>query len=305
MIANRKGGAAVAALAAVGLLVGAGTAAAQGYTMDQLAGTYAVEFRGSSTFMLGPGPFPRHWSLVSAPFVFVGWITLHADGAVYGEAWDILGNVTSGLTALPLSGEVVEFDGSTGTAFLEWSGSPRPGGAPGLHKDLWVFVDNGRGFRSMLRQSPSGSMAWTGRGYRMTHGPAPLTTCGGPNFLQGDVLLQTETVSSVVSTTSPASAASMLRLTVAQDGSYSGIAYVKDPTYRELPVDGVFTVQPNCAVEMTLESPELPGVTQHGRGVLFEEGRHGFLIMPLEVRQEGSPTIVPAFAWCELLVLSR
>lgn len=307
MIAHRKSRAAiVAALATFGLAVVAGTAAAQGCcTMAELAGTYAVEFRGSSTFMLGPGIYPRHWSLTIAPFIFVGWITLQPDGAVHGEAWDILGDVTSGLTALPLSGELAEFDGRTCTAVLEWWGSPRPGGPPGFHRDRFVFVDNGREFRSMLMQSPSGSMAWTGRGYRMTHGPAPIPTCPGSHFLKGDVLLQVETVSSVANATSPASAASMLRLTVGHDGSYSGIAYVKDPVYHELPVEGVFTVQPNCTVEMTLESPEVPGVVQHGRGMIFDEGRRGFLIMPLEVTQSGSPTLVPAFAWCELLSRGR
>jgi len=302
---RRRRAAVVAALAAFGSLVGAGTAAAQGCcTMDQLAGTYAVEFRGSSTFMSGPGAFPRHWSLTSAPFIFVGWITLQADGAVYGEAWDILGDVTSGLAALPLNGELTEFDGSACTAVLKWLGSPRPGGTPGLHQDRFVFVNNGREFRSMLMQSPSGSMAWTGRGYRMTHGPAPVAG-GGLHLLRGDVLLQVETISSVAGPTSPASAASMMRLTVAHDGSYSGVAYIKDPVYHELPVEGVFTVQPNGTVEVTLESPALPGVTQHGRGMIFDEGKRGFLIMPLEVTQLGSPTIVPAFARCELLSLGR
>jgi hypothetical protein len=302
---RRRRAAVVVALVAFGSLVGAGTAAAQGYcTMDQLAGTYAVEFRGSSTFMSGPGDFPRHWSLTSAPFIFVGWITLQADGWVYGEAWDILGDVTSGLTALPLNGELIELDGSTCTAVLRWLGSPRPGGTPGLHQDRFVFVNNGREFRSMLMQSPSGSMAWTGRGYRMKHGPAPVAS-GGPHLLQGDVLLQVETVSSLVSPTSPASAASMMRLTVARDGSYSGIAYIKDPVYHELPVEGIFTVQPDCTVELTMESPELPGVIQHGRGVIFDEGKRGLLIMPLEVTQPGYPTIVPAFARCELLSLGR
>lgn len=307
MIANRKIRATVvAALAAFGLLVGAVTAAAQGRcTMEPIAGTYAVEILGSSTFMLGPDVFPRHWSLASAPFIFVGWISIQADGEVYGEAWDILGDVTSGLTALPLSGEVAEFDSSTCTAVLEWYGSPRPGGPPGRHLERYVFVENGREFRSMLMQSPSGSMAWTGRGYRMTREQAPVVTCPGPKFPQGDVLLQVKTVSSEVSQTSPASGASMFRIAVARDGSFLGTGYVKDPVYHELPVEGVFTVQPNCTVEITLESPELPGITQHGRGVIFEEGKRGFLIMPLEVTAPGSPTIVPAFAWCELITLGR
>jgi hypothetical protein len=296
----------VATLAAFGLLAVTGSAAAQGCcTMEELAGTYAIEIHGSSTFMLGPATFPRHWSLASAPFIFVGWISIQADGTVYGEAWDILGDVTSGLTALPLAGEVAEFDRSTCTAVLEWWGTPRPGGTPGFHRERYVFVDNGREFRSMLMQSPSGSMAWTGRGYRMTHGPAPVHICSGSQFLHRDVLLQVETISSVADPTSPASAASMLRLTVAHDGKFSGTAYVKDPIYHELPVEGVFTVQPNCTVEITLESPELPGIIQHGRGVIFEQGRRGFLIMPLEVTQPGSPTLVPAFARCELLSLGR
>lgn len=304
MIAIRRGRAMMAvALVAFGSLAGAGTAAAQGYcTLSQLAGTYAVEFRGSSTFLSGPGAFPRHWSLTSAPFIFVGWITLQADGKVYGEAWDILGDVTSGLAALPLNGELTELDGRTCTAVLKWLGSPRPGGAPGLHYDRFVFVDNGREFRSMLMQSPSGSMAWTGRGYRLTHGPTPV---GGPQLLHGDVLLQIETVSSVAGPTAPASAAALMRLTVAHDGSYTGLAYVKDPVYHELPVEGVFTVQPDCTVGMTMTSPARPGVVQHGRGVIFDEGKRGFLIMPLEMTQPDGPAIVPVFAWCELLSLGR
>ena len=145
-------------------------------------------------------------------------------------------------------------------------------------------------------------MAWTGRGRRITPAPEPVGTCG-LHLLKGDVLLQCETLSSIVG--APASAASMSRLTVAGDGSYSGTSYSKDPTYGELPVEGAFDVQPNCTVEAWLESPLLPGVVNHGRGMVFEAGKRGFLIMPLETTHPDQSTVRPAFARCELLSLGR
>ena len=54
-----------------------------------------------------------------------------------------------------------------------------------------------------------------------------------------------------------------------------------------------------------LESPSLPGVVQHGRGVIFKEGKRGFLIVPLETTQPDGSILRPAVARCELLSLGR
>jgi len=154
------------ALAAFGLPFSARTAAAQGHcTIHQLAGTYAFESHGSSTFVLGTAP-PRHWSLTSAPFIMVGSITIQPDSAMSGKAWVILGRMTSGLTAGPFEGQLTALDEAACTAILEWSGTFVPGTPPGFHRERLVFVDNGREFRSMLIQSPSATMAWSGRGRR-------------------------------------------------------------------------------------------------------------------------------------------
>lgn len=302
MNGNRHRRAAVAALAALGLLLGAGAAAAQGRcTMEQLAGTYAFEFRGSMTTILAPTP-PIEWSMISRPFIFVGWFTVQAGGPMSGEGWVILGRISSGLTARPFAGQLSDLDETTCTAVLEWLGSPAPGAPAGFHRDRLVFVHNGREFRSILMQSPSGAMAWTGRGHRMTPAAASVGTCG-PHLLRGDVLLQCETLSSVLN--QPASAASMSMLTVDRDGSCWGTSYVKNPTYSELPVEGAFDVQPGCTVEAWLASPSTPGVTQHGRGMIFERGKRGFLIMPLETTLPDGPNVRPAFTRCELLSLGR
>ena len=161
MIGNRhRGPAVLAALAALGLLIGASAASAQGRcTMDELAATYAFEFRGSMTSLLGPTP-PIDWSMVSRPFIFVGWFTVQAGGSMGREGWVILGRISSGLTARPFDGQLSELDETTCTAVLEWLGSPAPRSPAGFHLDRLVFVDNGREFRSMLTQSPSGR--WRG-----------------------------------------------------------------------------------------------------------------------------------------------
>jgi hypothetical protein len=291
------------ALAALGLLLGTGTVAAQGVcTIERLAGMYAFESHGSSTFVLGPAP-PRHWSLTSAPFVMVGWITLHPDSAMSGKAWVILGRMTSGLTAGPFEGQLTALDETTCTAILEWAGTFVPGTTPGFHRERLVFVDNGREFRSTLIQSPSATMAWIGRGHRIPQASEHAPGCR-PHLPSGDLLLQCEALSSVVSSTVSASASMLYRLTVAADGSFTGTSYVKSPTYSEASVEGAFDVQPDCTVEARLLLPSLPDVVHHGRGVIFDEGKSGFLILPLETTvPEG--TSVPAFARCDWLSLGR
>jgi len=281
-------------------LVGAGGATAQGHcTLNQLAGTYAFESHGSITFALTPYP-PIDWSLISRPFAFVGSFTILSDGSMSGEGWVLLGRISSGLTARPFAGQLLDLDEATCTAVLEWLGSPAPGAPAGWHQERLVFVDNGREFRSMLEQSPSGAMAWIGRGHRMT--PAETIGTCGPHLLAGDVLIQCEAIGVEGL---PASSASLARLTVYGDGSFTGTAYVKDPVYAEVPVQGAFDVQPDCRIGATLESTERPGVVHHGRGLIFHAGKEGFLILPVETALADGSIVRPAFARCELRSLGR
>lgn len=298
--ARRRISTAVATLTALVWLLGAGAASAQGHcTLDQLAGTYAFESHGSITFALAPSP-PIDWSLISRPFEFVGALTVLADGSLSGEGWVVLGRISSGLTARPFAGQVLDFDEEDCTAVIAWLGSPAPGAPAGWHQEVLAFVDNGREYRSMLKGSPSGAMAWIGHGHRMT----PQESIGncGPHLLAGDVLLQCEGIGLEGL---PASAASTARLAVYGDGSFSGTAYVKDPAYAELAVEGLFDVQPDCTIEATLESTERPGVVQRGRGRLFGAGKEGFLILPLETSLPDGSIVRPASARCELRSLGR
>ncbi len=299
MIASRRRRTSVvAALAAACVLFAAGTAAAQGDChARKIAGTYAFENRGASTFVLGQAS-PRHWSLTSAPLVMAGWLNIEEDGSISGEAWLILGRVTPGLAAQPISGHLIELEDCA--AVLEWSGTPVPGTPPGLHRERLVFIENGREFRSVLIQSPSASMAWSGRGYRIDREDG---TCG-QHLLRGDVLVQGESLSTSLPPTSPATSASLMRLTVRRDGSYAGTMYYKlPPGYTETTVEGSFTVRPNCMVETEFSSAAAPGVTQHGRGMIFDNGRRGFLIMPLATTRPDGSSAPPAWAWSELIPL--
>jgi len=297
MTANRVWGPAMAV--SLAMLLNVPTAGAQAAcTMAQIAGTYAFESHGSITSALQPVA-PIDWSMVSRPFIFVGSFTVDADGPMAGEGWVILGRISSGLVARPFVGQLVELDQTTCTAVLEWVGSPAPGAPAGLHRERLVFVYSGREFRSMLKQSPSGTMAWTGRGHRIAS--TAVGTCG-PHLLKGGALIQCEAIGAAGTS---ASAASMSMLTVAGDGSFTGLSFVKDPTYSELPVEGALDVQPNCAVEAWLQSPSLPGLVNHGRGMVFETGKRGFLIMPLESTLPDSSTVRPVFARCDLLSTAR
>jgi len=288
------------ALVAFAWLLAAGAATAQGHcTMDQLAGTYAFESHGSITFALEPYP-PIDWSMIRRPFVFVGSFEVLPDGSMNGEGWVLLGRISSGLDARPFAGRLFGLDEETCTALLEWLGSPAPGAPAGWHQERLVFTDNGRAFRSMLKQSPSGAMAWIGRGHRMTPRESP-GNCG-PHLLAGDVLVQCEAIGLE---SLPASAASMARLTVYGDGSFGGTAYVKDPSYAELTVEGAFDVRPDCSIGATLESPERPGVVHRGRGRIFDSGKNGFLILPIETTLADGTVVRPAFARCELQSLGR
>jgi hypothetical protein len=44
---------------------------------------------------------------------------------------------------------------------------------------------------------------------------------------------------------------------------------------------------------------------QQGRGVIFDESKRGFLIIPLEAAELGSSTFGHTFAWNEMLALGR
>lgn len=292
---------AVVALAALASLAGDAPARAQGNcTMDQLVGSYAFESHGSITFALAPAP-PIEWTTTSRPFVMTGWFTVLPDGTMGGEGWVILGRLPTVLDPQPFAGQLAELDAKTCTAVLEWVGAPVPGGPTGLHRERLVFVDNGREFRSMLKQSPSGAMAWIGRGHRLMSDSEDLGACG-PHLLAGDVLLQCEALGFEGRATS---AASMARLAVAGDGSFEGTVYSKDPVYAETEIEGVFEVRRDCEVEATLESWSLPGATHHGRGMIFDQGKVGFLILPFETILPDGSAVRPAFSRCDLVSLGR
>ncbi len=311
MTANRHRGLLVAmALAVVALVLPVGPAAAQGVcTMEKLAGAYGYEFHGSGTYVLGPVTgSTRHWSLQSAPIYSVGWMAFLADGTMHGAGWSIIGRTTGGLSPTSMAGILIDLDPSTCTAELQWH-PVYPGGVLGpLHRDRLLFAKNGQEYRSVLIKPPTAGMIWSGRGQRIAQAPGGVQTCG-PHLLKGDVLLRTETLRRPEDPppTQPtvASAASMLRLTVAEDGSYTGTLYTIDPTSRTLEVSGVFDVQPDCTFGVTLTSADLPGVTQHGRGVLFGQGKQGFLMLPLETTLPDGSVVKPVFAWGELLSLGR
>lgn len=291
----------VAALSALAGLCGAAAARAQGNcTMEQLAGTYVYESHGSITFALAPSP-PIEWSLISRPFVATSWFTVLPDGEMSGEGFVILGRAPTVLDAQPLAGRLDELDPETCTAVLEWVGAPVPGGPSALHRERLVFVDNGREFRSMLKYSPSGTMAWIGRGHRLMSDSEDLGACG-PHLLAGDVLLQCEALGFEAR---PVSAASMARLTVAGDGSFTGTAYSKDPVYAETEVEGAFDVEPDCKLAATLTSWSLPGAVHHGRGMLFDRGKAGYLILPFETILPDGSRVRPASSRCDLLSLGR
>ncbi len=307
MIANRHPGwLAAMALVVVALVLSARPAAAQGVcTMESLAGTYAYEFHGSGTKVLGnSGPY---WSLESRPVYSVGWITFQADGTMEGAGWTIIG-VTTSLDPTSMAGELIDLDAATCTAELRWW-PMYPGGTTGpLHRDRLLFAKNGQEYRSVLIKPPTAGTIWSGRGQRIAQAPGGVGTCG-PHLLKGDVLLRTETLRrpEVPPPGQPsfAGAASMLRLTVAEDGSYTGTLFTIDPTSRTVEVSGAFDVRPNCTFGVTLTSTDLPGVTQHGRGVLFGQGKQGFLMLPLETTQADASVVKPVFAWGELLSLGR
>jgi len=290
---------ALAALTAFAWLAGGVAARAQGNcTMDQLAGSYVYESHGSITFALAPTA-PIEWTTTSRPFVMVGWFTVLADGAMNGEGWVILGRLPTVLDTQPLAGRLYDLDSETCTAVLEWLGAPVPGGPAGLHRERLVFVDNGREFRSMLKQSPSGAMAWIGRGHRLTPDSGEVAVCG-PHLLSGEVLVQCEAVGFEGRAVT---AASLARLTVVGDGSFSGTVYSKDPTYAETGVEGFFDVQPDCKLAATFPSWSLPGAVHRGRGMLFDHGKAGFLILPFETTLPDGSTVRPAFSRCDLVSL--
>ncbi len=265
----------------------AAPAAAQGAcTIQNLAGTYVFESKGSSALATGPAALPNHVMAMYAPIEIIGLMTIAADGSANGIYWAAFGTSNSGLDPVSWEGQVSDFADCRGIFTYEVPVLGMPG-AVATVIEHFVVVDGGKEIRSVMKSfevqgdTPTQLPAtWNTTARRMTNGRC------GQQAIRGDWVMTCQSLHAL--TSGPftyAAEAAMITVSVAANGAFTGLFDTKiGPTAVALNVSGVFTAGEACTVGGTL-SPA-PGVVITARGIVFGEGKE-FLVIPVQTTTPG------------------
>ena len=75
-------------------------------TMQNIAGTYAFSFTGTSAVIAGVAPDTFHWNALYGPIAGVGVYIIKPDGTLDGQYWVVAGAMNLGLNPIPLHANV-------------------------------------------------------------------------------------------------------------------------------------------------------------------------------------------------------
>jgi hypothetical protein len=268
-------------------------------TMETASGTYAFEVQGASTAILGPSapPWILHWDAKYAPLALVGMITLQKDGIGQGFWWQINGTANGGLT--PVTFELTTLESYPDcTGVFEYSFTF--GGQAHTNREWFVLLNNGRELRGVSQAGGLPTGTWHTTAHRVSNGVAPVTTFGQKN-MKGDYLLS---VNGLLPIDPPPPMAfrqaALMRFHVSDNGDFTGTWHGKiGPAVAVSDVSGHFTINPDGTFDASLNVAAAPGVTSIAKGVLFDEGKSGYLI-PLTNLVEGAPSIPQMYGLGEL-----
>ncbi len=286
----------LAVLIAVVTCAGAWAAPAAGQgacTMQNLAGTYDFESKGSSALVTGPvETMPNHVMALYAPIAVIGQMTVAKDGSVDGFYWGALGTVNSGPDAVHWQGQVSDFADCRGVITYEVSVAGMPG-AVATVVEHFVVVDAGNELRTVMKSmevhgdTPTQLPAtWNTTARRVS-----LRNCGQP-ALRGEWVMTCQSLHPLTSGPFTAAAeAAMITANVEADGAFVGSFDTKiGPTAVRLDVTGAFAAGDACTVSGTL-SPA-PGVVITAKGVLYGEGKE-LLVIPVQTTTPLGTTLNP------------
>jgi len=248
--------------------------------MQTIAGVSAFQVSGSLTVATAVVPGTPAWSAAYAPVALAGPLTVSPSGQVESWYWGFIGSSSTGLNPFPLHGEILELQPDC-TGLIRYSTPGIVGGSVTI-TERFVVLDNGREIRSIktATDNPQLNLAvWHTNLRRIRHSEAALGSCG-QRMLQGIYVARCTGLENPTSGGLPLFAsASIFRVTISDSGSYPGLFFTSVAgTSVESPAAGVFTVKSDCTIEGTLQTPLFPGVTNVGRGVIFDEGREGFFL---------------------------
>ncbi len=261
-----------------------------------------IQDRGASTAILNPSaePWILHWDAKYAPLGLVGMVTIRKDGTGEGFWWEINGTANGGLTKTAFSLTTSELN-SDCTGFFEYVYTFA--GEEHTNREWFVVLDNGREVRGISQAGGLPTGVWRTIAHRVSNGVAPVTTFGQRN-MPGDYLLSCEGIEALpIPAPSIFASVGFSRIHISLSGDFAGSAHSKIGPVATPPagfdVSGHFTVNPDGTIEGALNVAEVPGVTNLARGVLFDEGKRGFLI-PLLNEVEGGPSIPQIYGLCEI-----
>lgn len=298
-------------VALVLLVASAAPAAAQGCTMQNLAGAYVFESKGSSAIVSGPAAgFPNHFAAAYAPMEVIGRMTISADGDVTGFYWGVIGSAGGTVTPTAWTGTISNFENCVGiiTYNLAVAGG---GGMMAQVKERFVMVDGGMEFRSVMTQfttltTPPRelSVTWNTTGRRTTKAGCSTAAMRGSWAMTCQSLHALGAMSPSPSITHMAEAA-LIRSDVAADGTFTGWFESRiGPNHVLFPVGGSFEVDGECRITGEMQAPAvLPGMTIIAKGVVFGEGKE-FLAIPVATT-DGTTTWGNAYDSCRAIRVGR
>jgi hypothetical protein len=251
--------------------------------MQNIAGTYAFTFTGSSAIVAGTAPDTFHWNALYGPIAGVGVFTIKPNGTADGQYWIVAGAWNFGLTAIPLQATLTINADCTGSIQSYFQGA--------LLKERFVVLGNGREIRSVATQTAVPTANWLTTANRIGG------SCGQQK-VHGDYLFECKNLFEFPGPPPNIFGGAIhIRMLISPGGDYTATVYGKVATdYSEFPAFGHITVHDDCTAEGTLATPFLPTVSQ-ARGVFFDEGRQGYWLPLVNTFPDGSKRPQP-YGYC-------
>lgn len=260
-------------------------------TMQNIVGTYAFNFTGTSAIVAGPAGDGFHWDAKYAPIAGVGIFTIKQNGTAVGKYWLVAGTINSGLDAVPLNATV--------TINADCTGSLESTFGTSVLKERFVVLGNGREIRAVATQTAMPTGNWLTVATR-------INGACGQHKVHGDYLMECKNLFEIpASPTAPPTdlgifaGAIHIRTLISPGGDYTGMNYGKVGwSSGEFPVNGHIAVNNDCTAEGTLATPFLPTVST-GKGVFFDEGRQAYWLPLINTLPDGSKVPQP-FGYCSI-----
>ncbi|MGE5357379.1 MAG: hypothetical protein ACM3NQ_00060 [Bacteroidales bacterium] len=257
-------------------------------TIEDIVGTYAFTFTGSSAIIEGVAPDTLHWNALYGPIAGVGVYTIKHDGTAEGKVWGVAGAVNGGLAPSPFRSTIILDGDCTGTLVTQpLAGSPWPV----YSKQQFIVLRDGLEIRAVATETPIPTGNWHWIAHRI-----------GPNRqrVSGDYLFECKNLLQFpIDPPNIFAGAIQIRIRIAQGGDYTGTIFGKVATDNtSFPVSGQITVNDDGTAQGTLTTVAMPTVS-HAVGVFFNGGRNGYWLPLINTLPDGSSFAQP-YGYCAI-----